>query len=88
MIEKTLREQLKELRAEVDVLEAEHAEARARLDSLISSIEHQLENVGDKAHRQTLSGEIHEYVEDFENKHPGIIGVLDKISVTLSNMGI
>lgn len=88
MSEKTLREQLKELRAEIDVLEAEHLEARERLDNLIVAIEHQIENMGDKTHRRTLRDDIAEFVDDFETRHPSVIGVLDKISQTLSNMGI
>lgn len=88
MSEKTLRNQLDELRSEIDDLEARHLEARTRLDDLVSAIEHQLENTGDKEHRKTLKGEIREFIDEFETMHPNVIGVLDKISVTLSNMGI
>lgn len=88
MSQKTLREQLEELRSEIDVLEEKHKDARERLDGLVSAIEHQLDNTEDKAHRRTLRGEIREFIDEFETQHPDIIGVLDKISLTLSNMGI
>ncbi|MEI6808904.1 MAG: DUF4404 family protein [bacterium] len=88
MSQKTLRKQLEELKTEIDVLEKKHAGARDRLDNLVSAIEHQLENTDDEAHRQSLSGDIRKYIDDFETYHPDVIGVLDKISVTLSNMGI
>lgn len=88
MSQKTLSEQLADLKSEIDVLEERHASARERLDGLVSAIEHQLVNMDDKAHRKSLKEEIRTYIDDFETLHPDIIGVLDKISVTLSNMGI
>ena len=88
MSQQALKKQLEELKSEIDVLEQKHAEARERLDSLVSAIEHQIGNTDDKAHRRSLKSEIHEYIDEFETYHPDVIGVLDKISVTLSNMGI
>ena len=88
MSQKTLRSQLEELKAEIHTLEARHNEARKRLDALVSAIEHQIENTDDKAHRQTVREDIREFMNEFETQHPTVMGVLDKISLTLSNMGI
>ena len=81
-----LRESLGELRAEVDKLDNAEINQRARLDSLISEIERQLD--ADEDDHQSLIEATKSRIEQFEIEHPRITNILNDIMVTLSNLGI
>ena len=88
MSREDLRKSLERLHSELDKLEGDNELARERLKHLVSDLEHQLENPDDKAHRDTLIERLHDFIEQFEVKHPRVTGIANDIMVTLSNLGI
>ena len=88
MSDEQLRQSLEELRSELARLEAEEAQVRERLDSLISGIETQLNNPDDAAHQQSLIQDFRRSISQFEVSHPTTTAILNEIMVTLGNMGI
>ncbi len=88
MSREDLRKSLERLHSELDKLEGDNELARERLKHLVSDLEHQLENPDDAAHRDTLIERLHDFIEQFEVKHPRVTGIANDIMVTLSNLGI
>ena len=88
MSDDKLRESLKELRSELDRLEAEEARVRERLDSLIGGVETQLAKPDDATHHQSLVEDLRQSISEFEVSHPRATAILNEIMVTLGNMGI
>ncbi len=88
MSDEQLRQSLEELRSELARLEAEEAQVRERLDTLISGIETQLDNPDDATHHQSLIQDFRQSISQFEVSHPTTTAILNQIMVTLGNMGI
>ena len=87
MDDEQLRQSLESLRAEMaraDIGE----EDRAKLDALISDIEHGAANPEDREHHESVMARIREAVGQFEVEHPTATGILNHIMVVLGNMGI
>ena len=78
---------LEQLRTELKAAEGDKALVEDRVNSLISDLERQLDNLEDMDHTAMLD-RIREVVEQFETEHPSITAVLNRIMTTLSNMGI
>jgi chromosome segregation ATPase len=87
MSEKDLLETLEQLRAQVAALEADNA-SKARLESLIGTLEQRLQGTGSEAHHGHLVAELKEAISHFEVEHPRLTRILNDLMVTLSNMGI
>ncbi|CAI8822173.1 conserved protein of unknown function [Methylococcus capsulatus] len=87
MSEKDLLETLEQLRAQVAALEADGS-SKARLESLIGTLEQRLQGEGSEAHHGPLVAELKEAIAHFEVEHPRLTGILNDLMVTLSNMGI
>jgi hypothetical protein len=87
MSEKDLWETLEQLRAQVAALEADKT-SKARLESLIGTLEQRLQGAGSEEHHGHLVAEIREAISHFEVEHPRLTGILNDLMVTLSNMGI
>lgn len=88
MSDEELRQSLEELRSELDRLEAEEAEVRERLNTLISGIETRLDEPGDTTHHTSLIQDLRQSISQFEVSHPRATAILNQIMVTLGNMGI
>ena len=88
MSDEQLRQSLKQLRSELERLEAEEAQIRERLDTLISGVETSLEKLDDTAHHQSVAQDVRQTISQFEVSHPRATAILNEIMVTLGNMGI
>jgi len=88
MSDEQLRQSLKQLRSELERLEAEEAQIRERLDTLISGVETSLEKPDDTAHHQSVAKDVRQTISQFEVSHPRATAILNEIMVTLGNMGI
>ena len=88
MSDEQLRQSLEHLRLELERLEAEEAQIRERLDTLISGVETRLEKPEDTAHHQSLVQDLGQSVSQFEVSHPRTTAILNEIMVALGNMGI
>ena len=88
MSDEQLRESLKELRSELERLEAEETQIRERLNTLISGVETRLDKPEDSAHHQSLVQDLGQSISQFEVSHPRATAILNEIMVALGNMGI
>jgi hypothetical protein len=88
MTDSQLHQALETLRQEIDRLENIDAASRQRLEGLITSIEHNSEQVQDTDHHLRLIERIRDEAAFFEASHPQLALALNEIATTLSNMGI
>lgn len=88
MDERQLREQLDELNAAIEQLQAPDSD-KNKLTELIADIDQQLDDsllqTGDP---ETLVDQVDTMISAFEQEHPGVAGILNNIMVTLSGMGV
>lgn len=87
MEQQQLREQLDQLAQEVEGLRASEAE-KDRLASLIADIESQLDDSVSSEQPENLVDQVDSLVSAFEAEHPTVAGILNRIMVTLSSMGV
>ena len=83
-----LQKSLQALQTELDKLEGTDEEIRNRAARLIVDIERQLENPDDTEHKDSLLEKIPKLIDQFEVEHPRITGIMNRIMMTLSDMGI
>ena len=88
MSKEDLRKTLERLRAEVSSLEKEAAPVKDRVNSLISDLEHQIQDLDDAGRRATMRDRLAKLIQQVESEHPAITGMLEQIVETLANMGI
>lgn len=83
-----LREHLDQLEAAIGKSGASTAE-KERLASLIDDIERQIDpSVVEEGEPENLSDQVESLMSAFEAEHPTIAGILNRIMVTLSSMGV
>ena len=61
---------------------------KRQLQNLVGDLEKKLEQPGDNEHHLSVVDSLTESIEHFEAEHPKATGVLNKIMVALSNLGI
>ncbi len=83
-----LYKSLEALQEEINRLEVSDEAGRERIKHLISDLEIQIENPDDSEQTETLVNKIPKLIEHFEVEHPRITETLNRIMVTLSDMGI
>ncbi len=88
MSKEDLQKSLEALQAELDKLDGPEEEIRDRATRLIDDIERQLENPEANQDEDTLVERIQKTLEQFEVEHPRITGIMNRIMMTLSDMGI
>lgn len=88
MSKEDLHKTLERLRAEVSSLDIDAGPVKDRVNSLISDLEHQAQNLDDAGHRATLRDRLTTLIQQFESEHPSITGMLEQIMVALNSMGI
>jgi hypothetical protein len=84
--ERDIREQLQQLADTVDGMNVDPAN-KAKLSALVDGIENQLQ-APVAADDSSLPDQVDELVAVFESEHPTLAGILNRIMVTLSSMGV
>ena len=82
MSREQLNDLLDELRTEVRRLDSDQ-QSRNHLNDLIANIEDEIDQPP-----TSIADNIQGHIQHFETEHPNITAVLNKIMVTLGNMGI
>lgn len=88
MSEHDLNTLLEQLRIEMDAVEHGAKEDRERLEGLVASLERRLANPREDNEDEELLGTLTQLLTHYEADHPRITGVLNRILVTLSSLGI
>jgi archaellum component FlaC len=88
MSKNILKKQLADLKSEINRLKENDKITREKMSGLISEIEHMITNPEDSEHKSALIENLKNHIENFEIKHPDLTGVLNRIMVMLSNIGI
>lgn len=88
MIREELRKSIERLRSEIDAVEKDDVGTKEHLQSLVTDLEKQVDNIAGEDHRDSLLDRLSEAIEAFETSHPHLTDALNKIVVTLGNMGI
>jgi hypothetical protein len=86
MTEQKINAALGELRKEGEQLD--DPESKERLASLVESIEQNVDYAGVSGEHQDLIEDVKDAIAHFEVEHPHITGILNEITMALSNMGI
>lgn len=87
MAEKEITEALFILRKEVEKIEGEHPELRDKMESLLTRLEHRLDNAEEEQHLH-LVDDMKAALNQFEAEHPTASGLINELMLTLSNIGI
>ena len=87
MSDEQLQRSLKELRAELDRLEADEAQVREHLDALIASVQTHVDAPGDAVHHASLVQALRQSILELEVTHPRATGILNRIAAALGNVG-
>lgn len=87
MSEQKLIKELESLRAEIDHIDDNSANAKERLNVLIDEIEASIAE-DEQGENHTLLQNMKDAVAHFETEHPRATAILNEIMVSLSNMGI
>ena len=85
MSQHDLREQLDQLAAEIDRLAIDDRR-KAELQTLVERVEQQLQSDSDEP--RDLREQLEEAMSQFEAEHPTFTGVLHRVLMTLSSMGV
>ncbi len=83
-----LKRSLEQLRAEIRKLGDDEEPAKSRMRNLVADLERQLADAGDDEQHSQLIEKLRRHIEQFEVEHPRLTGVLNRIMVALSNLGI
>jgi CII-binding regulator of phage lambda lysogenization HflD len=87
MSREDLEQSLDGLREEIAKLDDTDA-AKERLGALLTSLERQLDDTIDSDEDDSVAEQVQSQIEHFEVEHPHVTAILNRIMVTLSNMGI
>ncbi len=86
MSQQDIRELLQGLDDALKELSIDEA-SRAKLDTLVNDLEAQLQSPVAMA-ETSLPDQVDELVATFESEHPTLAGILNRLMVTLSSMGV
>lgn len=87
MSKEELQKSLSALHAQVEKLDTADPAVKARVEALVGDIERQIESPDDTEDAGVI-GRLQSAIEHFEVEHPQLTGVLNRIMMTLSDMGI
>ncbi len=87
MSKSDLQEPLERLRAEIKKLGEDDDAIKQRMQRLVADLERKLESE-DSEHEPHLIEGLRQNIENFEVEHPRLTAVLNRVMVSLSNMGI
>lgn len=84
-----LRQSVEQLRTEIDALsDTGDPGSKVRLRTLLAELEHKLAYPDDAEHHATVVENLQTAIEDFEVQHPTATGVMNRVMLALSGMGI
>jgi predicted RNase H-like nuclease (RuvC/YqgF family) len=83
-----LKDSLKKLRREIEKIEGVDNQSREKLDRLLRSIQLKLEHPQDARHHQHLIEQLDDAIDHFEVSHADLTAIMNRIMVTLGNLGI
>ena len=86
--ESRLSEALETLRAEIDALDENDSESRAKLEQLLMDLEERLKQPRDTGNDNDLADQLKESMLHFETSHPALTGILNDIMIKLSSIGV
>jgi len=87
MSQKDLHQLINKLRKELDRLETD-SDAHQELSLLIINIVEQIEELGDKKNKVSLTENVKAQIGKFEVEHPRITSILNDVMMKLTNIGI
>jgi hypothetical protein len=87
MAEKEVSEALFTLRREIEQLDGTNPELSQRLEGILNELEDRMEATEDNDHLH-LVDDMKDALTQFEVEHPRLIGVINDLMVSLSNLGI
>ncbi len=82
-----LNEALQALRSEIQSLDTDESRKQS-LNDLADKIEQQLEDSSPATKNHGLTETLEETISEFEVEHPDLTSIINRILVTLGNMGI
>lgn len=82
-----LKQSLEGLRSEIRKLGEDDEPIKGRMKRLVADLERQVEGAGDSEHEGLIEN-VRDYIEQFEVEHPRLTGMLNRVMVALSNLGI
>ncbi|MEL6551933.1 MAG: DUF4404 family protein [Cyanobacteria bacterium J06621_11] len=88
MSKEEVNQSLEALHAEIDRLETSDTAVKTKLLSLIETVEKQLQEPEDDAHKSTNLNTLPTLIEQFESDHPKMTATLSRLLNTLSSMGV
>ncbi len=88
MGQEELRESLEHLRAEIEEADLSQGEARAQLEALVVDIERRLEAPEDHSQHETLVANLKDAFDRFKTEHPRATAILNRVLVSLGEVGI
>ena len=83
MSQEPLQESIESLKAEIEKLKATDVETKARIEALVQDVENQ---AGEQNHG--IIDNVQHLIETLEVEHPRITSLLNRMMMSLSNMGI
>jgi len=83
-----LKKSLQSLQDELDKLNGSDETVKQRITHLIDEVELQLANPENTDQKDSLIEKLQYSIEQFEVEHPRITGIMNRIMMTLSDMGI
>jgi CII-binding regulator of phage lambda lysogenization HflD len=86
--ESRLTEAVETLRAEIDALDENDSESRAKLEQLLMDLEERLKQPRDTGNDNDLADQLKESMLHFETSHPALTGILNDIMIKLSSIGV
>ena len=88
MPKEELSNSLAQLRTEIRALRDDEEPAKTRMSRLVADLERQLDDAGDAERHSQLVENLRQHIEQFEVEHPRLTGVLNRVLVALSDLGI
>ncbi len=83
-----LQQSLEGLRSEIHKLGEDDEPIKGRMRSLVTDLERQLDDDEDYDEPEQLIERARDHIERFEVEHPRLTGMLNRVMVALSNLGI
>ena len=82
-----LQRSLEGLRSEIRKLGKDDERIKRRMRRLVADLERQLESEEDSDEGELIDS-VRDYIDQFEVDHPRLTGMLNRVMVALSNLGI
>jgi len=88
MSKEDLQKHLQGLREETEQLGSDNPEIKSQIDRLITEVEQHLQQPGNANQKDELVQGLESTIEQFETRYPRVTELLNRIMMTLGNIGI